>query len=899
MFGEYDDEVAQAIEEHGPLAAYRRLIAANDAAWRSPQLDDGRALTRRRTAIHVGMARHWVVTQRAALGYDRPFALVALGGTGRGEMTPCSDTDFALLFTDAVEGNAFLNTLCVQTQRRGLFDATYGFAIRPQYYEPDHVSELEGMQLNSFIDMRAIFDPHDLAETFRRRIRETFDPFEHFLHVSRPWTGPGSAAAAGGCERLDRFDIKMQGLRAFLAGVWTLGGPQFSPSWAVYPSCDARDLEAYYFLLRIRGVIHLRRGTHREPGIDGAHVEDVLTFEDFQSFGELLGPDADARQRFEFANQVRARLLAARRRVERFARGHIAKKLLRGHRTSPGSAIMQGFGGLRYDAADIPVSLPDRSVAAMNLLAAAQKYGVAIESAELEGLFREAGDWLHMTPQLATLFKDSRGGVASSLEFLAKIDGVLERLFPGFARFEASLDERVLDERTALRSAWMRDKLRAFEECLRAGRRLEREGKSVWNPFRVSLNELVALESAQLDEDERAAVRLALVTKRLPRTDEDKGVQDDENLELHERFSSGFSDIDLKDYYRPYAQSGGFSERTVRLTEFLVEQRRAFKSISSRGRTDATSVDELVSWCGDARKLRALFVFGCVDRLMGVPASAVDSRASVEGATEPRKRSWHSQANNSARRFNTRELYIKAFSRFFPDRGTSQAKTFLAAGFGAREREILADFGEDFFSGQYGRHLVDLASHVVRLIEDSKTAPRVERSDNADSSLLVVVARDFRGLATCILGALYHAGVSLSQAHLFSANRYGLALDFFHPAPGQEWTGEVTRAVWEAVRDQRYISDADAEALPSLRGTSQLERSTGTEYCLRHYEPEDRPGILYSLTSKVFRYLRASIHGLAANTTPGDTEVMIHLTLPGDLSEEDARRIVAERFGPA
>ena len=38
-------------------------------------------------------------------------------------------------------------------------------------------------QLNSFLDMRPIHDPDDLSGRFRERIRESFDPFAHLLHL--------------------------------------------------------------------------------------------------------------------------------------------------------------------------------------------------------------------------------------------------------------------------------------------------------------------------------------------------------------------------------------------------------------------------------------------------------------------------------------------------------------------------------------------------------------------------------------------------------------------------------------------------------------------------------------------------------------------------------------------
>ncbi len=361
------------------------------------------------------------------------------------------------------------------------FAKTYGFTIWPQPYNLEHAPALEGIQLNAFLDMQAIDDPHDFAPKFRDRIRATFDPFAHFLHVSRSWRDAGSAHIGGAGERLDRFDIKNEGLRAFLAGVWTLGGPRFRHSLDVYSGLDDnRDLEAYYFLLRIRAFIHLRRGTLSRPRVDGSHAEDVLGFEDFESFGELLGPKIAERERFEFANQVRARLLAARRRVERFARGVIGRELQHGHRTYLGSSIIHGVGGLRHAAPETNATHQDRSSAALSLV------------------------------------------------------------------------------------------------------------------------------------------------------------------------------------------------------------------------------------------------------------------------------------NNAVRWFNTRELYTKALARFLPDITPNAARTLSAAGYGARECEIHGDFGHDYFDGLYVRHTNHFASHLLRLVRNEDTAPKVDLVRDGDATLLGVGALDFRGLAACIAGALRH-----------------------------------------------------------------------------------------------------------------------------------------------
>jgi hypothetical protein len=872
-----DDEacVLEVVRQCGPLAAFRRLIGQSDAAIRGAELGNGRAIVTARTAIYTALVGQWAQAQQRAFGYDKPFAVVALGGTGRAEVTPCSDLDFAFLFEGAIEGNAFLLELQRQILHTDEFREQHGFGFEPLPFGLDDVPSLAEKQLNSFLDMRAVFDPCGLAQRFRERIRATYDPFEHFLHLRGFWKEHWESAAAGS-ERLDRFDIKNDGLRVFLGGIWTLAGKTFCHSHEVYRSLeDARDLEAYDFLLRIRAWVHLRRPRGRAAP-SGNHPEDILRFEDSVSYGEMLGAGSDEGTRFEFADEVRSRVLSARRRVAVFARAVIERELAHGRAVAPASPVIYGTGGLRHATSGQCHSERDKSRAALALLLAAQRYGVAIDPSELHATFRNAGDWLVRVPEISALFYEPRGSLADSFEFLSQLDGAEERLFPGYGKFESSLDARVMREQQSLRGALERQKMRTFERYVAVG--TERLTSAV-SPEKITTSPEGAtpeIQAALLDPDHRAAVKLALKTKRLPLTPDDEAARADVTRPLHERHASGFSGIPLADYFAPYAAECEFAPDTVEVARFLVENRRAFKEMALVGVNDAERAAAFARRCGDEQRLRALFVFTCADRAQ-----------------------WESAHAEPVRWFNIRELYGKAMTTFHPR--TDGSGSLAAAGFGGDELVILRDIGEDCFSGSYRLHAIRFGAHLVRLAGEGDTAgPKAAILRDGTATMLGVAARDYRGLAASISGALWHSQVELQQAHLFSATFHGLALDFFHLTGGDAALLQTLPAiVEEAIRTRRHIAEADEAALPRIEGRFRLTEARPGLCCLSFETRSKSSGLIYALTYKTFRYLEGNIFALSAHRAREETYISIHHSLPRGRSLEEAREIVAARFASA
>lgn len=857
-----------------PRAIYEALIRENNALIFSPDLDNGRRIVTQRTAIHMSLMAQWAEREHRAFGYDRPFAVAALGGTGRAEMTPCSDTDLALLFDDEIEGNPFRERLQAQTLHSGEFFARHGFTPGLQPFQLEDMARLEGKQLNAFIDLSPIYDPSGLVDRFRERIRSTFDPFEHFLEVSR--FGPGRnkvmPSSALEFERLDQFDIKLEGLRTFLGGIWTLAIEGFRHSREVYAELeDPRDLEAYEFLLRIRCFIHLRRGTRLPEKADGTHPEDLLNFNDFLSFDELLPETATESDRREFSHDVRSRILSARRRVIAFARGVIGRELQRGRGRNRSRSVIVEPGGLRHVGADPGAPASERSSAALQLLLCSQRYGVTINPSELEGTFDGAGDWLEPVPELAALFYEPRGSLAATFEFLSQVEGAEERLFPGHDRFASSIEARVLFERNWCRGTLSRRKLEALQRQVEEGTAMMESAVSSERLLDYEHGLSPTLEAALLDADHLAAVKLALKTKRLPVTEDDLQALDDHTLPPEERYGSGFSKIPLAEYYTPFRTRGGFPPETLAITGFLVTNRRAFKRVAEDGFNDDDKVASFAAHCGDEQRLRALFVFTYADRF-----------------------EWESEFIVPSRWFNIRELYLKAIQRFRP--GHDSTKALRDAGYTEAELAVLSDFGLDFFSGMYRRHAARFGSHLLGIASRSGNDPSPKAAIVRDgtATLLGVAARDFPGLAACITGEIWKSGYSLAQANLFSAINHGLALDFFHVSPsGPAPSEDLARRVEHAIRAHQHIGPEDERHLADIDGELSLDEVRPGQYRLRHNTPKDTAGLVYALCYKVLRHLHGNIHGLKSQVARGQSFISIYLSLPPDQSLPRARQLVA------
>jgi len=862
------EDLNAIIKALGPRDAFQQLIEESNALIKLPNLDNGREIVESRCAIYYALMANWAAEQVESFGYTHPFAVVALGGTGRNEMTPCSDTDFALLFDGAIEGNKFLESLQEQTIQSKTFRNRHGFDGTASPFNFDDVPKLKEKQLNAFLDMRPIYDPQGLTEPFRERIRGTYDRFEHFLHVSEAWRANWGAAASKN-EQLNSYDIKTDGLRVFQAGIWTLAGKDFRHSHEIYRELkDQRDLDAYYFLLRIRSFIHLYKNTRTRPTALGLHKEDLFGFSDFMALGELAGADADEQTKFEFATEVRSRFLEERRRVGQFTWGVIGGALQEGRIIRPGSAIVYGTGGLR-DTASNRKSKEEKSRAAFAVVLAAQRYGLPIDPVGMQSTFRDAGDWIMPVPELVDLFYESRGSLADSMKFLAQLPGALDRVFPGYAKLESSIDTRVMEERKCLRGALLREKLRALERDLKRG---YEELEVAIEPNRLKQTEFDfrnEVEAALLDDDHLAAIRLALFTKRLPQTAADVAARANTRLPLHLRFSCGLSGVDLNQYYEDNFLACGFPAETLEIAKFLVVNRRAFKEAAANNLITEEQVAKIVDLCSNESRLRALYVFTSADR------------------TE-----WESANSFPGRWFIIREIYVKSAQKMSGKVANIDEK-LTKLGFDREQLEVLRDFGKDFFGGTYWQHAGRFGGYLLSLLDDHNLNPYVSRIRIGSSDIFGIATLDQPGIAASISGAFWKLGVPISQAHFFSASRYGLALDFFHLAPPPSGvlypsSADISQEVAAAIVEKKYISLDDEINLPDVAINVTLSESGSELYQLRAETDGDVGALIYYLACKAFRRLRANIFGIAAHTGKDRAWASVYLRLPPEVTFEDA-----------
>jgi hypothetical protein len=186
----------------------------------------------------------------------------------------------------------------------------------------------------------------------------------------------------------------------------------------------------------------------------------------------------------------------------------------------------------------------------------------------------------------------------------------------------------------------------------------------------------------------------------------------------------------------------------------------------------------------------------------------------------------------------------------------------------------------------------------VRLVEEpGLSSPKASILRNGTSTILGIAARDYRGLAATISGALWHQNIDLRQAHLFSAMHHCLALDFFHLAPQERLSmPEVPRFVEDAIRRRLFIADSDEDGLPHIAGSASLQEWRHGLHCLRFETSEAANGLIYMLTYKIFRHLHGDIFGLSAQAAHGRAYVSVYHRLPRELSLTQAQDITTRHF---
>ena len=228
---------------------------------------------------------------------------------------------------------------------------------------------------------------------------------------------------------------------------------------------------------------------------------------------------------------------------------------------------------------------------------------------------------------------------------------------------------------------------------------------------------------------------------------------------------------------------------------------------------------------------------------------------------------------------------------------TDPARALAAAGFSTEEVPILQDLGADFHQGRYRRYANRFGEQLVRLAKDHQGTPTVKIFRDGFSLIIGVAARDYRGLAATITGAIWRADINLRQAHLFSARNYGLALDFFHIAGTSALPRQLAQTISDAILGRLYIADQDEPALPPLRGLATVREWRPGQFCLSFETVQDSGGLVYALAYRVFRHLGGVIFSLSAWAGRNVAFVSVYFSAPPEMSLEQTRTIVAQKFG--
>ena len=614
------------------------------------------------------------------------------------------------------------------------------------------------------------------------------------------------------------MDLK-ECLRRLQAALWLRAAPSFRSSSALFDEANEQTRNAYWFLHRVRGVCHLLAGDRQDT-----HGRDRVTATLLTNAAQLLRvPPGPAVVEWDLDTRLRhaatlIRDLAQRTLVE--AAKHAPRVR--------GESISVDADGLIYTGPE-PATPEGRSDIALTLLTASQRYGRVLSPTQ-SAHFANAMDWFVLRPAAGELL--THPGLAEAL-ILAQRWHLLDAIFVGSSeRTHAGL----AGDR-AVRFAALVTELQAVDACA-CGRDPDNSSSSTLRASALSIS-LAASAADAIGLTGVAAVRLALVT-----------------LYCTIEGEKDASREDLTTSFERLTTQGGCEAETAALAQFLITHRDLLAKIAQQGINDTHHVAMVCAESGTLTNLQALFLLTCV-----IARTNADHRALPYS-------------------FNLRELYLKALNTLHTQR-VSAYELLRGAGFDEAECAVLADLGPDFYSGAYAEFMVRIGSHALNILS-GRIPAKALLFRVAEGSVLAVVARNVRGLAAAVVGALRAANVTIAQAHLFTASQSGFVLDFFHVEFDQQdfslnaiehacvmalRTGSLTPPQRPAVVSRIWSESDGSDALQRI-GVSLSSENAGLV---------DVGTTLLWLTASLSRDLDADIHVLVCR---GSNELSVGFKCP-------------------
>jgi len=846
------------------------------------ELHDGGAPARRVNEEHAELIDR-LVRKLFRLAEDRyfenfprlnfRFAVVAVGGYGRRELSLGSDVD--LLFLYRGKENPYVETI-TETIATRLWDArlVVGAATRT-VGECLRVGREDLSTLTSYLDGRFLVgDPALFAELdreVRAYLKENADAFidAKLAEQAKRHEGfgeslyllqPNLKESVGG---LRDFHTAMWIARA---AIWEVRRPEHLRVQGFIDEDEERELQAALeFMWRVRNQLH-RRG----------RKDDRLHYEAQAQLAEYLGLESGVRgvEKLMRSYYMHARVI---QRVSKRAIDHarqVATQRREPHRHSPHPAA-EGFllvgRRLEIPAASILEERPMRLLAAF---AVAQHHDVEL-SPRAQRLIRQQlhriDDSFRADPEANAFFRQILGAPTRVYRTLQTMDevGVLGAFIPEFAH---------------LVGMWQQD---------------------MYHTYTVDIHSLFLVEQLRRIQRGRYRNELPLATELM------REVRNPVLLYLgcilHDigKGRGGGHSGKGAAMIPELAKRLGLSEEESEIVEFLVMHHLTMSAMAEqRDVHDPRLILRLAKLCGSRLFLRLLYLVTVADIRSVSPVAWTSWKA---GLLERLYR-------NTAEWLETGEEAESA-EQFLLERAMSQA-----AATAARAVEMLAQAGiekgnaEALLDQMPRRYLLEnspeeVAAHMraafAFLAEDQ--AARVEpfraAEPNARSWGLVVIAPDRPGLFATLAGVLSGCGHNILAASAYTT-RDGLAIDLFDvdPIPGGAPEHELERARIEKRLTAVLAGESEIPAPPKpslprvLRvqePKARIENDDSDFYTIVDVEAMDRPGLLYAISRALFEQGLSLVAVRASTRASRATDAFYVTTLDGHklVDPEQQRRV--------